>query len=132
MAGNVGPVGDVAAISADQTTVTMEAAHGLDEGTLVRLRQGPKRLEGYVKPNGGADIQFQVCADRELKNPLKLGECSAEAKVDALNADDWAVVAGINIYPGLRNLQGPIFDAQTFKNWAVDSGYVPDGQVLPV
>jgi hypothetical protein len=50
MTGNVGPVGDVAAISADQTTVTMEAAHGLDEGTLVRLRQGPKRLEGLSNP----------------------------------------------------------------------------------
>lgn len=132
MPSNAGPVGDVAALSGDKMTVEMEAAHGLDDGSLIRLRQGPTRLEGYVKRDGGSDHQFKLYTDRELQKSVTLGDFSAGAKVDALNVNDWAVVAGINFYPGLRNLQGPLVDASTFTTWAREAGYVPDGQLLTV
>src|ERR1700680_4291235 len=106
MPGSAGPVGDAGAISGnDKTFVEMDVPHGLENGTLVRIRQGPSRLEGYIKPDGGSDRRFQICADQELQRPSGLGGFASGAKVERLNADHWAAVAGINFYPGLRSLK---------------------------
>jgi hypothetical protein len=110
----------------------MDAPHGLEERALARIRQGPTRLEGYVKLDPESDKRFQICVDREAQRAAGLGDFSAGAKVELLEAKDWAVVAGINFYPGLRSLQGPILDALAFKKWARDTGFVPDRQLLCV
>jgi hypothetical protein len=133
MPGNTGPIGDVGAISGnDKTNVEMDAPHGLENEALVRIRQGPWRLEGYVSPDRESDKRFRIYTDQEMRRPASLANFAAGAKVELLNADHWAVVAGINFYPGIRNLQGPMLDAATFRNWAQDAGYVPDRQVLRV
>jgi hypothetical protein len=36
-----------------------------------------------------------------------------------MNPEDWAIVVGINSYPGIINLQGPENDAQHFYDWLV-------------
>lgn len=45
-----------------------------------------------------------------------------------MNAEDWAIVVGINEYPGLGNLNGPENDAQDFYDWLVS----PDGGQVPI
>lgn len=133
MPGNAGPVGDIAAISGtDKATVEMDVAHGLESGALVRVRQGAARLEGYIKADTQSDKRFQVYADQGLQQPAGLAAFAPGAKVELLKGDDWAIVAGINFYPGLRNLQGPVLDAAAFRAWAQDTGYVPDRQLLSV
>jgi len=45
--------------------------------------------------------------------------------------DDWAIVVGIRMYPGLTNLDGPENDANAFYEWVTspDGGDVPKDQV---
>jgi hypothetical protein len=45
--------------------------------------------------------------------------------------NDWAVVVGVRLYPGLTNLDGPENDANAFHNWLVSSagGDVPAEQI---
>lgn len=42
--------------------------------------------------------------------------------------DDWAIVVGVQFYPGLTNLEGPINDATEVYDWLVSPG---GGQVPP-
>lgn len=131
MSGSAGPVGEVASIStADRSVVELSTDHGLTEGAMVRLRQGAARTECYVRPDAQAPNRFKAYLDPDLKQTAALADFSAGASVELLNAEDWAVVAGIRFYPGLRDLEGPIEDSTAFKRWAQDTGYVPDGQVL--
>jgi hypothetical protein len=131
MPGSAGPIGDVGGISGtDKSVVEMDESHGLDNGALVRIRQGPLRLEGYIKSE--ADKRFRIHIDQEMQNPAGLADFAAGAKIELLNANDWAIVGGINLYPGLRNLQGPVLDSTTFKSWVENTSYVPDRQVICV
>lgn len=45
--------------------------------------------------------------------------------------DDWAIVVGIRLYPGLSDLEGPEIDARSFYDWVVSptGGDVPQEQV---
>ncbi|HJQ70348.1 MAG TPA: caspase family protein [Blastocatellia bacterium] len=45
--------------------------------------------------------------------------------------NDWAVVVGINAYPGLSNLDGPRNDAEDFYNWLISEtgGSVPKDHI---
>ena len=45
--------------------------------------------------------------------------------------DDWAVVVGVSLYPGLSNLDGPENDANSFHQWLISpqGGDVPAGQI---
>ena len=45
--------------------------------------------------------------------------------------DDYAVVIGINWYPGLSHLDGPVNDAHNFRAWLLDAvgGNVPDRNI---
>jgi len=127
-----GPIGEIVAFSgADESVVELDRPHRLDSRMLVRLRNGPSRLEGYVKPDPQSANRFQVYNDREFKQAASLGDFRTGANVELLNAEDWAVVAGVNFYPGLqRDLQGPVLDGDTFKFWALDNGYVPNCHLL--
>jgi len=128
--GSAGPIGDVSAISGeDRRIIETATAHGLEDKTLVRIRQGALRTECYVKP--AAPNQLEAYLDAELKQTIHVNEgFTPGATIESLNADDWAVVVGIKYYPGLRDLKGPVDDATEFKNWALNSGYVPDRQLI--
>ena len=131
MSGSAGPVGEIGAIPAEnQPIIEMQGAHGLEEQALVRIRQGASRLECYVKPDTQSANRFTAYVDANLQQPAAVGEFAPGATVELLNAEDWAVVAGINYYPGIRDLQGPVLDCTTFKRWALDAGYVPDRQLI--
>jgi hypothetical protein len=133
VSGSAGPVGEIGAIPAgNQPIFEMKSAHGLGERTLVRIRQGASRLECYVKPDAQSANRFTAHVDADLQQPAGLGKFAPGATVELLNAEDWAVVAGINYYPGIRDLQGPVFDCATFKQWALDAGYVPDRQLISI
>jgi hypothetical protein len=45
--------------------------------------------------------------------------------------DDWAIVVGVQFYPGLTNLAGSVNDAQGFYDWVISNpgGAVPPDQV---
>lgn len=45
--------------------------------------------------------------------------------------EDYAIITGINLYPGLSSLQGPEIDAQMFASWVTDpnGGSVPSANV---
>ncbi len=45
--------------------------------------------------------------------------------------DDWAIVVGVQFYPGLSNLDGPVNDAKEVYEWLISDqgGQVPPGQV---
>lgn len=45
-----------------------------------------------------------------------------------MNSQDWAIVVGVNSYPGITNLQGPENDAQRFYDWLTS----PKGGAIPV
>jgi hypothetical protein len=45
------------------------------------------------------------------------------------NADDWAIVVGINAYPELEKLDGPENDARDFADWVTGAGGVPAANV---
>jgi hypothetical protein len=131
MTGSAGPVGEIATISSDQAVVEMKAAHGLQDGALVRIREGAARIECYVKTETESDHRFRAYVDADLQQVASLKEFSfGGAAVELLNAGDWAVVTGINYYPALRDLQGPVDDSTEFKKWALERGYVPDRQLL--
>lgn len=133
MIGSAGPVGEIAAISTgDQPVVEMTADHGLQDGALVRLRQGALRTECYASPDAQTAKRFTAYVDADLRQPAGLGGFRPGAVVELLNSEDWAVVAGINYYPGLRDLQGPVHDSTMFMNWAQDTGYVPRRQLMPI
>lgn len=133
MTGNTCRVGEIGAIpSEDQSIVEMCAAHDLQDQALVRIRQGALRAECYVKPEAQSANRFKAYVDQEMQQPASLKEFGPGATVELLNAEDWAVVAGINYYPGLRDLQGPVLDCTLFKEWVRDAGYVPDQQLLGV
>jgi hypothetical protein len=108
----------------------MKGAHGLAERDLVRIRQKALRLECYVRPDAQSANRFTAYIDADLQQSADLGEFAPGATVELLNSEDWAVVAGINYYPGIRDLQGPVFDCTTFKRWALDTAYVPDRQLI--
>jgi hypothetical protein len=108
----------------------MEQFHGLEDGTLVRLRQGATRITCYVEPDVQAPTKFRAYRDAEKQQSADLNGISCGAFVERLNAEDWAVVAGINYYPALTDLEGPKLDSATFEEWVKNSGFVPDEQVI--
>lgn len=132
MSGDAGPVGEqIAKISpGTPPIVEMCQSHGLEDGTLVRLRQGATRITCFVKPDLQAPSKFSTYRDAEKQQPADLNGIGPGAFVDRLNAEDWAVVAGINYYPALTDLEGPRLDSATFEEWVKDSGFVPDEQVI--
>jgi hypothetical protein len=48
--------------------------------------------------------------------------------------EDWGIVVGVGVYPGLSNLDGPENDASAFYDWLVapDGGAVPPEQVARI
>jgi hypothetical protein len=42
-----------------------------------------------------------------------------------MNEGDFAIVVGIDRYPFLKSLEGPVKDARAFRNWVVDGAEVP-------
>ncbi|AMY10853.1 putative protein containing caspase domain protein [Luteitalea pratensis] len=46
--------------------------------------------------------------------------------------NDYAVVVGINNYPAFDRLEGPVKDAQAFRNWLVEHGSVPPENIREV
>ncbi len=50
-----------------------------------------------------------------------------------MNPDDYAIIIGLQTYPGLSNLAGPENDARAFRDWVVSptGGGVPDDSHLP-
>jgi len=45
-----------------------------------------------------------------------------------MNPEDWAIVVGVKLYPGITNLEGPENDAQNFYEWLIS----PTGGGIPV
>jgi hypothetical protein len=47
---------------------------------------------------------------------------------------DWAVIVGVQLYPGISDLEGPVLDAMAFEEWVKDpsGGNVDPGQVLTI
>ena len=45
-----------------------------------------------------------------------------------MNPDDWAIVVGVNLYPGITDLNGPENDAQNIFDWLIS----PTGGGIPV
>ena len=46
--------------------------------------------------------------------------------------EDFAIVIGISRYPDLKDLEGPVKDAEDFKDWLVNTAKVPDANVKTV
>ena len=108
LSGNGGPVGKIAAvIEGRPRTIEMPDPHGLGDRTLVLIRNGVTRIECYVKPDTRDPGRFTAWSDAELKQPADTTGIGTGATVERLNPEDWAIVAGINYYPGLTDLQGP-------------------------
>jgi len=130
MPGEAGPIGDIVSITRGSTSVIeMPDQHGLEDGTRVRLRSGASTKLCYIKSKGSSGNTFSAYSDPEMKQPADLQPISSGATVERLNDEDWAVVAGINYYPGFSNLQGPVLDTTLFKDWALTRGFVPDDQL---
>ena len=126
-----GPVGEIAKISlGTPPIVDMGEPHGLATGVVVRVRQGKERVTCYVRVDPQTPNQFSAYRHEENGQPADLNGFSPGAAVDRLNAEDWAIVAGINYYPGLTNLKGPRLDSALFERWVMDWGFVPDDQTI--
>lgn len=46
--------------------------------------------------------------------------------------EDFAIVIGISRYPKLKDLEGPVKDAEDFKDWLVNLAEVPDANIKKV
>jgi len=129
--GDAGLIGEVTKVSAGTPpVVVMVKAHGLENEALIRIRNGASRVTCYARPDPQAPCQFTAWQYANKQQPADLPGVGAGAVVERLNSEDWAVVAGINYYPAFTDLMGPRVDSTLFKEWLVNAGFVPEGQVL--
>src|SRR5216683_2845687 len=126
----LGPIGGgIASVAGDPPLIQTETVHCLRNGDRIRIDlpdQGP-RQECYAKIADGTT--FTPYLDAALKNPVSRAAIPAGSMIAALAQNDYAVVSGINFYPGFRSLQGPVRDATLFRDWLRTSAYVPDSQI---
>lgn len=129
-----GPVGGVVAVAraGNPPVVETNEAHGLADGERVRISTATGPALCYVKSSGQAANTFSVYADSGMTRPVVLTGAVAGDVVERLNAEDWAIVAGINYYPAFTNLKGPVNDSTLFHRWMLRRGFVPDDQVFPI
>jgi hypothetical protein len=127
MRGEGGPIGKVGAARAgNPDTVETPDPHTLSDGHRVRIAGGMY----YVKSTGANS--FSVHEDEALSKPGKLNGITVGDTIDRLNNEDWAIIAGINDYPGFNALAGPIQDAKEFELWTRRRAFVPDDQIMVV
>ena len=129
MPGEGGPVGGAVAATRAGLLETTEA-HGLADGERVRISNSAGSMMGYVKPGDGNT--FSVFKDAAMTQPAAIANVVAGDRVERLNASDWAIIVGINFYPGFTHLKGPVYDAMQFKKWTLARGFVPDDQALMI
>jgi hypothetical protein len=103
----------------------MTEAHALADGERVRF----SRKMYYVKAGPDANTFFPY-NDVAMTQPASLNGVLPGDVVDRLNSGDWAIIAGVNYYPGITNLVGPVRDAAEFRLWALGRGFVPDDQAI--
>jgi hypothetical protein len=128
-----GPVGEVAAARVGSPfVVETKQSHGLADGERVRISTATGPALCFVKASGQSSNTFSVYKDSRMTQPAVLSGALTGDVVERLNAEDWAIVAGINYYPGFTNLNGPKRDATMFSRWLLRRGFVPDDQVLPI
>jgi hypothetical protein len=131
MGGEGGPVGGgiAAAPAGKPSVIEMANAHGLGDGDLVRISTATGPKECYVKASGQSSNAFSPYEDAPLAQPSEVNGIVAGDTVERLNAEDWAIIAGINYYPAFTNLRGPVNDAKEFERWTLRRGFVPKDQV---
>lgn len=130
MSGSGGPVGEIAKVSGgNPPVVEMTQPHGLEDGTLVRIRSGPSCITAHAKPDPQDGNLFRLYHDREMRQAADLAGIGSRATVDRLNSEDWSIIVGINYYPGVTNLQGPRLDSTLFKRWVENAGFVPPDHI---
>lgn len=123
-----GPIGTIAAVRPGNPSIyETETAHGLADGDMVRISTAAGPEEFYVKV--GAGSSFTAFRDAGMTQPAAVNGVATGDTMDRLNAEDWAVVAGINYYPALSDLRGPVNDAREFRRWALQRGFVPKNQL---
>ncbi len=115
--------------------VRMQSGHGLADQDRVRVgpagtNETPAHLY-YVKSSGYSPKEFALYTDSGLKTPALL-DAPPGAQVYRLAAEDWAVVAGVNLYLKHSELKGAVGDAHRFSQWLKDVAYLPDDQILEV
>src|ERR1035437_9470527 len=125
-----GPVGSgiAAMLSASPSVFQTNSAHDLADGDLVRVSTASGPEECYVKVG-----QANTCSafkDAAMTKPSDIKGVVSGDTVERLNAEDWAVIAGINYYPAFTNLKGPVNDANEFQRWTLRHGYVPKDQAM--
>src|SRR5262249_13630504 len=115
MPGEGGPLGGIAgANGSSPSVIEMTGDHGLADRDRIRISTAGGDVECYAKVSGFSTKLFASYGDAELKKPQTL-QAGPGDTVDRLNADDWALVVGINYYPGFTNLEGPVYDADHLR-----------------
>lgn len=129
-----GPVGGgvVVARVGKPSVIEMKEAHGLADGERVRVSTSTGSALCFVKASGQAANTFSAYEDSGMTQPVELAGAVAGDVVERLNAQDWAIVAGINYYPGFTNLMGPVNDSTEFHRWMLRRGFVPDDHVFQI
>jgi hypothetical protein len=90
---------------------------------LYRRRSFVERCFGHLTSFGGG-LGPLPCWVRRLHRVKRW----AQAIMSATDTDR-AIVVGVNWYPGLTNLDGPLNDARAFRDWLVSGGGLGASQV---
>jgi hypothetical protein len=127
--GEGGPIGGgIAAVcNAAGTEFETVNAHDLSDRDLIRISTATGPVECYAKAGQGNKFSTY---NKALTQPVEVKGVVAGDMVERLNADDWAVIAGINNYPAFGNLKGPVNDATEFKKWTLRHGYLSADHVI--
>jgi hypothetical protein len=120
-----GPVGNgiAAVMKGNPTSFQTNSPHDLADRAVVRISTASGPVECYAKVE--QSDKFSTFKDVAMTTPLEVNGVVPGDTVEQLNAEDWAVIAGINYYPAFTNLKGAVTDATEFERWTLRYGYVP-------
>jgi hypothetical protein len=130
---DLGPVGGgVATVNGPAPLlIKTQFAHGLVDRDRVAIGMPDTSATPmcFVKCTGSPADTFAAYTAVDLVTPATFSHPEAGTPIVKLAATDWAVVAGINVYPAFASLQGPVRDALYFKKWLLSQAFVPSDQI---